>query len=126
MIEGKPNAIVRILHLVDGEDRKQETLFEVPDKKLFVIEAVGVNAFLQPNQDLMVTVVPALNAGVSTFPIVLYGEALNSEPELPCRKFGSQRILLYANTRIDITAFRSAANGKAQVEFNISGRLVDF
>jgi hypothetical protein len=125
MIEGTPRAIAQILHLADGEESKQETLFQVPDKMLFVIEAVGVNAFLQPNQGLMVSVEPVLDNGAFVFPIALHGESFYSQADLPYRRFGSQSLILYADTRIDIIAYRIAANGKAQIEFNVSGRLVE-
>ncbi len=124
MIVGTPLAIAQILSFDDGEGSKQDTIFQIPEGKWFVMEAVGVNAFLQPNQDLVVFVAPFLDNGAYTFPIVLNGESDSADPAYKIRRFGSQSLTLYADGRLDIIASRSVTTGIAHVEFNISGRLV--
>jgi len=98
----------------------------MPEGKLLIIHTVGINAFLNTNQDLVTFVEPFLDGGATVFSIVVNGESSNSAPSLPLRKFASQNLSLYADTRVDIISSRSATNGAVQVEFNISGKFVDY
>ncbi len=121
---GKPMTLAKAIVMNPGDFSKQENIFMVPADHLFIIESVGVGASLQEDQTLSSSIMPVLDGGLTVYPLAILGESASHNPQMPLRRFGSQYILLYANNRIDIGAFRSNDAGSAQIEFNVSGRLL--
>ena len=90
------------------------------------MEFVGVNGLLQQNQTLLIALEVYTNAVPGIYPIVTAGTSTISDPTFPARRFGSQRILLYADadSQISVTAARHNGNADARIFVDISGRLV--
>ncbi len=123
-ITGTPFTQATIIQMDSGEESKQVTLFQGIEDKIVVVESVGINAFLQQGQELVPSIIPISDEGTTVYPIALPGSSSFSDPELPFRRFGSQQLLLYAN-KIEVSVTRSNTAGKAHIEFNISGRMLD-
>jgi hypothetical protein len=91
--------------------------------RLFVVEFVGVNGFVQQNQTLFVSLEVYTNSVPGIYPITTTGTSTISDPGFPARRFGSQRVLLYADpdSQIIVTAARHNGNAAARVFVDISG-----
>jgi hypothetical protein len=121
---GVPFARASAVGIPSGEFAVQETFYTVPENSLLVIEYVGIGASLRDQEELYTTIMPVFDSGLTVYPIALPGKAASHHPDMPLRLFGGQRVLLYANERVDISAVRSGTEGEAHIEFNISGRLL--
>ena len=125
-IVGTPFAQAATISLSQGDLKKQETVYTIPDNQLLIIECIGINSFLQPQQEILTAIMPVLDGGLTVYPVPVIG-TLDSpdDPQFPFRRFGGQQLVLYANERVDITVVRNSADGEALIEFNISGRLLE-
>jgi hypothetical protein len=116
-----------LIDLAGGETGKQVTLLTMPRGKRFVIECVGVNAFLQPGQKLFVALHVTTGNRIGIYPIVLAGSSTIADPAFPSRTFGSQQVRLYADpeTNVDFSVARDDATGGARIFVSLSGMLMD-
>jgi hypothetical protein len=121
---GTPVAMATAISLDPGIVSDQKPIYAVPSGQLFIIEYIGIGASLQPHQELCAAVLPVFDGGLTVYPIVTPGKSNSHNPQMPLRRFGSQQVLLYADQRVEISAFRSDAADEAHIEFNLSGRLV--
>lgn len=124
-IRGNPLAFAKGISMAQGEFSKQENIYTVPEGRLFVIEYIGIASSLQAQQELYTAIMPVYDGGLTVYPVNLPGTGPSYNPAMPLRRFGSKRLLLYANDRIDVSAVRGNDKGQAQIEFNVSGRLVE-
>ena len=124
-ILGTPFTLASAISMTQGEFSKQETLYTIPEDRLFIIEYIGIGSSLQPQQELSAAIMPVFDGGLTVYPIAVLGTTSSHNPGMPLRRFGSQQMLLYANDHIDISAVRSSDEGEAHIEFNISGRLLE-
>ena len=125
-MRGKPFHTGGVINLADGEGTKDIQLLKIPKDRLFVVEFVGVNGFLQQDQTLFVALEVHTNSLPGTYPIVTNGTSTISDPSFPARRFGSQQILLYADpdSQIVVTAARHNGNADARIFVDLCGRLV--
>ena len=125
-MSGKPFHIGGVINLANGEETKDIRLPKIPKDKLFVVEFVGVNGFVQQNQTLFVSLEVYTNSSAGIYPIVTTGTSTISDPAFPARRFGGQRVLLYADpdSQVMVTAARHDGNADARIFVDISGRLV--
>ena len=123
---GKPFQIGGVINLAHGEETKDIQLPKIAKDRLFVVEFVGVNGFVQQNQTLFVSLEVYTNSVPGIYPIVTSGTSTISDPTFPARRFGGQRVLLYADadSQIIVTAARHNGNAEARIFVDISGRLV--
>lgn len=123
---GTPFSIAYIINLVAGESSKQETVCAIPNDQLLIIENIGISSFLQSTQELMVSVMPVFDSALTVYPIALAGAISSPQSvEKPLRRFGSQLVRLYANIRVYVSVMRSSTEGKAQIEVNLTGRIIE-
>src|SRR4030095_6172118 len=87
---------------------KETQLSKGPKNRLFIIEFVSINAFLQENQQLFVSLGVTTDSVTGVYPIIPTETMTSSDPAFAVRRFGSQRVPLYAdaNTGITITVAR--------------------
>ena len=125
-MDGKPFHRGEVINLTQGDKVKETQLSKGPKNRLFIIEFVSINAFLQENQQLFVSLGVTTDSVTAVYPIVPTGTMTSSDPAFAVRRFGSQRVLLYAdaNTGITITVARDNDNGAAEAIVEVSGRLV--
>ncbi|HSF29447.1 MAG TPA: hypothetical protein VLK82_03100 [Candidatus Tectomicrobia bacterium] len=116
-----------LIDLADGDAGKQVTLLTMPRGKRFVIECVGVNAFVQPGQRLFVAVHVTTGDAIGIYPIVPAGSSSIADPTFPARTFGSQQVRLYADpeTNVDLSVARDDATAGARIFVSLSGMLID-
>jgi hypothetical protein len=55
LMEGSPFHTLGVANLANNETLKEIKLPKAPQNKLFVVEFVGINGFVQPNQHLFVS-----------------------------------------------------------------------
>jgi hypothetical protein len=129
-MEGSPFHTVGVANLVNTETLTEIKL-RTPLDKLFIVEFVGINGFVQPDQHLFVS----LQVGAGIYPIVLLGVLTNAvpiggstkaDPTFPVRRFGSQQLLLYADpgSNITVAVARDNGNADARVSVDVSGRII--
>lgn len=125
-MDGKPFQTGGVINLANGEETKEIQLPNIAKNRLFIVEFVGVNGFVQQNQSLFVSLEVYTNSVPGIYPIVTNGTSTISDPALPARRFGSQQVLLYADTdsQIIVTAARHNGNADARIFVDITGRLV--
>jgi hypothetical protein len=125
-MSGKPFHVGGVINLADGEETKDIQSPKIAKDRLFVVEFVGVNGIVQQNQTLFVSLEIYTNSVPGIYPIFTTGTSTVSDPVLPARRFGSQRVLLYADpdSQIIVTTARHNGNAAARVFVDISGRLV--
>ena len=125
-MHGKPFHTGGVINLGNGDETKDIQLPKIAKDRLFVVEFVGVNGFLQQNQTLFVALEVHTNSLPGIYPIVTNGTSTISDPSLPARRFGSQQILLYADpdSQIVVTAARHNGNADARIFVDLCGRLV--
>jgi hypothetical protein len=125
-MEGKPFRTGGIVNLGNNETVKEIQLPKAPGGKLFIAEFVGINAFVQKNQDLFVSLQVITSSGPGIYPIVAAGMMTGSDPTFPVRRFGSQQLLLYAdaNSEITVAVARNNGTGLARAFIDVCGRIV--
>jgi hypothetical protein len=125
-MDGRPFHRGEVINLAQGAKLNETQLSNVPKNRLFVIEFVGINAFLQENQQLFFSLGVTTDSVTGVYPIVPAGSMASLDPAFAVRRFGSQHVLLYAdaNTGITITLARDNDNGSAEAMVEVSGRLV--
>ena len=125
-MSGKPFHIGGVINLTTGEETKDIQLPKIAKDRLFIVEFVGINGFVQQNQSLFVSLQVYTNSVAGIYPIVTSGSSIMSDPTFAERRFGSQRVLLYADpdSRITMTAARHNDDAAARIFVDISGRLV--
>jgi hypothetical protein len=125
-MRGKPFHTGGVINLANGEETKDIQLPKIAKDRLFVVEFVGVNGFLQQNQTLFVALEVYTNSLPGIYPIVTNGTSTISDPAFPARRFGSRQILLYADpdSQIVVTAARHNGNADARIFVDLCGRLV--
>jgi len=125
-MDGRPFHRGAVLNLSPGEKLSEIQLLNIPKNRLFIIEFVGINAFMQRNQQLFVSLGVITDTVGGVYPIVPAGNMASLDPAFAVRRFGSQRVLLYAdaNSAITITVARDNDNGSAEAIVEVSGRLV--
>jgi hypothetical protein len=125
-MDGKPFQTGGVINLANGEETKEIQLPKIAKNRLFVVEFVGVNGFVQQNQTLFVSLEVYTNSVPRIYPIVTTGTSTISDPSLPARRFGSQQVLLYADpdSQIIVTAARDNGNADARIFVDLCGRLV--
>lgn len=117
-IDGKPFQTGGVINLSNGEETKEIQLPEIAKNRLFVVEFVRLNGFVQQNQTLFVSFEVYTNSVPRIYPIVTTGTSIISDPALPARRFGSQQVLLYADSDSQIIVTAARDNGNAEVEFS--------
>jgi hypothetical protein len=125
-MDGKPFQTGGVINLANGEETKEIQLPKIAKNRLFVVEFVGVNGFVQQNQTRFVSLEVYTNSVPRIYPIVTTGTSTISDPGFRARRFASQQVLLYADhdTQIIVTAVRHNSNADARVLVDICGRLV--
>lgn len=125
-MRGKPFQIIGVINITNGEETKDIQLPKTAKDRLFVVEFVGINGFMQQNQSLFVSLEVYTNSVPGIYPIVTAGISNISDPIFPVRRFGSQQVLLYSDpdSQIILTAARDNVNADARIFVDISGRLV--
>ena len=125
-MRGKPFQVGEVINFANGEETKDIQLPKIAKDRLFVVEFVGINGFVQQNQTLFVSLEVYTNFVPGIYPIVTSGTSTISDPAFPARRFGGQRVLLYADpdSQIIVTAARHNGNAEARIFVNISGRLI--
>jgi hypothetical protein len=125
-MEGSPFHTVGVANLVNTETLTEIKL-RTPLDKLFIVEFVGINGFVQPDQHLFVSLQVKTNTVPGIYPIVLLGVSTIAEPKFPARRFGSQQVLLYSDPGSDITVAvaRDNGNADARVSVDVSGRIIN-
>ena len=125
-MSGKPFRTGGVINLATGEETKDIQLPKIAKDRLFVVEFVGVNGFVQRNQSLFVSLQVYTNSVAGIYPILTSGTSTILDPTFPERRFGSQRVLLYADpdSQITVTAARHNDDANARIFVDISGRLV--
>jgi len=116
-----------VVNLSDGESTKEAALMTVPRKKRFHTQYLGINGFGHPNQPLFYAVHVTTRSRVGIYPIAPTGIAEIDEPEFPTRFFGSQAIILYADSGSELI-FSVAAEettSNVRVFIDICGLIVD-
>ena len=115
-----------VINLENGEGIKDFHLTEVPKDKLFLIEFVGINAFVQSGQVLFIALQLFTNSVQGIYPIVPTGASSYSDPTYPERLFGSQHVRLYADPDSDliITVSRNNDTADARAFVHLSGRII--
>jgi hypothetical protein len=80
--------------------------------RLFVVEFVRVNGFVQQNQTLFVSLEVHTNSVPGIYPIVTTGTSTLSDLAFPARRFGGQQVLLYADpeSQVIVTAARHSGH----------------
>ena len=123
---GKPFQIGGVINLAHGEETKDIQLPKIAKDRLFVVEFVGINGFVQQNQTLFVSLEVYTNFVPGIYPIATSGTPTISDPCFPGRRFGGQWVLLYADpdSQIIVTAARYNGNAEARIFVDISGRLI--
>ncbi len=125
-MRGKPFHTGGVINLANNEETKEIQLPKVPKDKMFVVEFVGVNGFVQHNQSLFVSLEVFTNGVPGIYPIVTNGTSTISDPALPARRFASQQVVLYADpdSQITVAAARHDGSGVARMFVDLCGRLV--
>jgi hypothetical protein len=125
-MSGKPFHVGGVINLANGEETRDIRLPRIAKDRLFVVEFVGVNGFVQQNQTLFVSLEVYTNSSPGIYPVVTTGTSTVSDPSFPARRFGGQRVLLYADpdSEIIVTAARHNGDADARIFVEISGRLV--
>jgi hypothetical protein len=126
VMNGRPFHRGLVINLAQGEKQREAQLPNVPKNALFIIEFVSINSFLQQSQQLFFSLGVTTDTVTGIYPIVPAGSMASTDPAFAVRRFGSQRVLLYAdaNTAITITFARDNDKGAAEAIVEISGRLV--
>jgi hypothetical protein len=116
-----------VINLADREAGTQVTILAVPQGKRFVVECVGVNAFMQPGQKLFAALHVTTAGYVGIYPIALVGSSTIADPTFPARAFGSQQVRFYADpeTNLDFSIARHDATAHARIFISVSGVLID-
>jgi hypothetical protein len=125
-MSGKPFHVGGVINLANGEETKDIQLPKIAKDRMFVVEFVGVNGFVHQNQTLFVSLEVYTNSVPGIYPIAISGTSIISDPAFPARRYGSQRVLLYADpdSQITVTAARHNGNADARIFVDVSGRLV--
>jgi hypothetical protein len=123
----QPFQVGDLIDLADGESGKQVTLLTMPQGQRFVIECVGVNAFVQPDQRLFVALHVTTGDDSGIYPFVLAGSSTVADPTYPARTFGSQQVRLYADPEmnLELSVPCDDPTAGARIFVSVSGRLVD-
>ena len=122
---GKPFHTGGVINLANNEETKEIQLPKISKDRLFIVEFVGVNGFVQHNQSLFVSLEVFTNGVPGIYPIVTNGTSTISDPTFPARRFASQRVVLYADpdSQIIVAAARHTGSGVARIFVELSGRL---
>ena len=126
LTEGSPFHTLGVVNLANNETLKEIKLPKAPQNKLLIVEFVGINGFVQPNQHLFVSLEVYTNSVPGIYPIVPIGVSTIADPTFPTRRFGSQQVLLYADpdSEITVAVARDNGNAAARVFVDVSGRIV--
>ena len=96
-MSGKSFRAGGVINLANGEETKDIQLPKIAKDRLFLVEFVGVNGFVQQNQTLFVSLEVYTSSVSGIYPIVTSGTSTISDLAFPARRFGAQRVLLYAD-----------------------------
>jgi hypothetical protein len=72
-MSGKPFQVGGVINLANGEETKDIQLPKIAKDRLFVVEFVGVNGFVQQNQTLFVSLEAYTNSVPGIYPIITSG-----------------------------------------------------
>jgi hypothetical protein len=122
----KPFQLGGVLNLANNEEIVEIQLAKIPKNRVFVVECVGVNGFVQNSQTLFVSLEVFTNGVPGIYPLVTNGTSTISDPAFPARRFASQQISLYADpdSQIVVAAARHDAIGTARISVDLCGRLI--
>ena len=116
-----------IVNMSSGESSKDVVICTVPTNKRFHMKFLGMNGFGQPNQPLFYAIQVTTGSRLGIYPIAPSGVGEIAEPEFPARYFGSQEVMLYADSGSDLifTVARKDTTGNVRVFIELCGILAD-
>ena len=79
-MRGKPFQVGGVINFANGEETKDIQLPKIAKDRLFVVEFVGINGFVQQNQTLFVSLEVYTNFVPGIYPIVTSGTSTISDP----------------------------------------------
>ena len=125
-MRGRPFHTGGVINLANGEETKEIQLPKIPKDRVFLVEFVGINGFVQQNQSLFVSLEVYTGAAPGIYPIAITGISTISDPAFPARRFGSQRVLVYADpdSQVTVAAARHNGNADARIFVDLCGRLL--
>jgi hypothetical protein len=100
-MDGKPFHRGEVINLAQGDKVKETQLSKGPKNRLFIIEFVSINAFLQENQQLFVSLGVTTDSVTGVYPIVPT-ETMTKIVQIPLLRSGDLEVnaCCFMQTRI--------------------------